>query len=125
MSLVDWFRVRGRSLQSLSFSLHRLTGLVLFIYLLMHLSYLTSLKLGKEVYESLITTTVSPAFLPFDILLLLATIFHGVNGIRVVLNEFGIGYEARKAMLYVTYLITAVLWIIASVGLYNMVVGGK
>jgi len=125
MSVADWFRVRGRSLQSISFSLHRLTGLVLFIYLLMHLSYLTSLKLGRAVYESLIATTVSPAFLPLDILLLLATIFHGVNGIRVVLNEFGIGYEARKAMLYATYLITAVLWVIASVGLYNMVVGGK
>ncbi len=125
MSVADWFRVRGRSLQSISFSLHRLTGLVLFIYLLMHLSYLTSLKLGRAVYESLIATTVSPAFLPLDILLLLATIFHGVNGIRVVLNEFGIGYEVRKAMLYATYLITAVLWIIASVGLYNMVVGGK
>jgi succinate dehydrogenase / fumarate reductase cytochrome b subunit len=123
MSVADWFRVRGRSLQSISFSLHRLTGLVLFIYLLMHLSYLTSLKLGKEVYESLIATTVSPAFLPFDILLLLATIFHGVNGIRVVLNEFGIGYEARKAMLYAAYLITAILWIIASVAMYNFVVG--
>jgi len=123
MSVADWFRVRGKSLQSVSFSLHRLTGIVLFIYLLMHLSYLTSLKFGKETYESLIATTVSPAFLPFDILLLLATIFHGVNGIRVVLNEFGIGYEVRKAMLYATYLITAVLWIIASVAMYNFVVG--
>ncbi len=123
MSVAGWFRVRGRSLQSISFSLHRLTGIVLFIYLLMHLSYLTSLKLGRETYESLIATTVSPAFLPFDILLLLATIFHGVNGIRVVLNEFGIGYEVRKAMLYVTYLITAVLWIAASIAMYNFVVG--
>ncbi len=125
MSVSGWFRVRGKSLQSVSFSLHRLTGLVLFVYLLMHLSYLTSLRLGREVYESLIATTVSPAFLPFDILLLLATIFHGINGIRVVLNEFGIGYEVRKAMLYATYLITAILWIIASLLLYNLVVAGK
>jgi len=123
MNWLKWFEIRGKSLFSIAFSLHRLTGVVLAFYLIMHLSYLTSLRFGQEVYESFIATTVTPTFLVFDILLVLAGVYHGVNGLRLILHEFGFAYEIRKPLLYFTYVVTLIVWLIASYQLYRYVMG--
>jgi len=123
MSWTNWFRISGKSLFGIAFSLHRLTGVVLAIYLCMHLTYLTSLKFGKEFYESLIKTTVSPTFLVFDILLVLAGVYHGVNGLRLIIHEFGFAYESRKVLLYVAFVLTLILWFVASYQMYRFVMG--
>ena len=118
-----WFSVKGRSLFSIAFSLHRLTGIVLTIYLCMHLAYLTSIRMGKEVFESFIATTVTPQFLIFDILLILAGVYHGVNGLRLVLHEFGLAYESRRPILYISVAIALIVWFIASYRMYVFVMG--
>ncbi len=118
-----WFTVKGRSLFSIAFSLHRLTGIVLTIYLCMHLAYLTSIRMGKEVFESFIATTVTPQFLIFDILLILAGIYHGVNGLRLIIHEFGLAYESRKSILYISVAIALIVWFIASYRMYVFVMG--
>ncbi len=121
--LVDWFRIKGRSLHSLAFSFHRLTGIVLMIYLILHLTYLTSLRFGKESYEYLISLTVRPETLPFDLLLLLATVFHGVNGIRLVIHELGFVYEKRNLILYLTFGIVLIVWLYAGYLMFLLIMG--
>jgi succinate dehydrogenase / fumarate reductase cytochrome b subunit len=123
MRWLKWFEFRGKSLFHISYSLHRLTGIVLVIYLVMHLSYLTSIRIGREVYEYFTSTTLTPAFLIFDILLVLAGVYHGVNGLRLILHEFGLGYELRRPLLYLCYLLTLVLWLYASYQMYLFVMG--
>ena len=121
--MLEWFSVRGKSPFSLAFSLHRLTGIILTIYLCMHLAYLTSIRMGREVFESFIATTVTPQFLIFDILLVLAGVYHGVNGLRLILHEFGLAYESRKAVLYASVAIAFIVWLIASYRMYLFVMG--
>jgi succinate dehydrogenase / fumarate reductase cytochrome b subunit len=120
---LKWFDVRGKSLFHVSYSFHRLTGLILLLYLIMHLSYLTSLTFGEKVYEAFIATTVTPAFLAFDILLVLAGVYHGVNGLRLILHEFGFAYDARRPLLYLSYVVILVVWLYASYKLYVFVIG--
>ncbi len=97
------------SLNTTAFYLHRITGVILAIYLCMHLAYLTTIKTGD--YERLIKITLSKEFLPFDLLLFLAGIYHGVNGVRLIIHEFGFLYRYRKVLLYLTFVITLVVWI--------------
>ncbi len=123
MNWLRWFEIRGKSLFHISYSFHRITGLILVLYLVMHLSYLTSLRFGREVYESFIATTVTPTFLVFDILLVLVGVYHGVNGLRLILHEFGLAYEVRRPLLYLSYILVFVLWLYASYKLYTYVVG--
>ncbi|AGK62173.1 succinate dehydrogenase subunit C [Archaeoglobus sulfaticallidus PM70-1] len=123
MSWLKWFEIRGKSLFSISYSFHRLTGVVLAIYLLMHLGYLTSIRLGKEVYDIFISTTVTPTFLAFDLLLVLAGVYHGINGVRLIIHEFALGYELRKSLLYLTYILVLIVWLYASYVMYRLVVG--
>ncbi len=123
MGVSGWFR--GVSPYGLAFSLHRITGIILLIYLCMHLTYLTSLtdKTGKT-YETLISTTVTPTFLPFDILLVLCGLYHGLNGLRLIVHEFGFAYEQRKAILAASVIITIAAWLYVSYVMYKIVVGG-
>ncbi len=118
-----WFRIRGVSLQSLAFSLQRLTGIILLIYLVAHLSYLTSIRLGEEVYTKFISLTVRPETLPLDSLLFLVTFYHAFNGLRVVLNEFGILYEYRKALLYILATLAVLCWLWSTYVMYIYIMG--
>ncbi len=123
MGIRGWFRIRGVSIQSIAFSLQRLTGIILLIYLVMHLSYLTSLRLGKEVYTTFISLTVRPETLPLDSLLFLVTFYHAFNGIRVVLHEFGILYTYRKALTYVLAGLAVLCWIWSTYVMYTYIMG--
>lgn len=124
MSVSGWFRFKGRSLFSWAFTFQRLTGVVLLIYLLAHLTYLSTLldKTGLT-YESMIAITVSRQFLVFDLLLVLCGVFHGVNGFRIILHEFGIAYEHRKPLLAIFTIITVVVWLYASYIMYSLTGG--
>jgi succinate dehydrogenase / fumarate reductase cytochrome b subunit len=107
---------------SWAFIAQRITGIILLIYLLMHLTYLTSLT-EREFYEKLTSITVSPRFLIFDILLVLAGVFHGVNGLRIIVHELGFAYEWRKVLIALTILITIAVWVYASFVMYRIVGG--
>lgn len=120
-SIMSWFRTEGKSLTGYAFILHRLTGIVLTVYLFLHLAYLTSLTEGESAYMSLIEKTVNIKFLPFDILLLGVTIYHAMNGLRLVIAEFGITRYHRE-LLIVFVIIAVIIWIYASYLLYRFVV---
>ena len=124
MGVSGWFRFKGRSLFSWAFTFQRLTGVVLLIYLLAHLTYLsTLLDTTGATYESMIAITVSRQFLIFDILLILCGVFHGVNGFRIILHEFGIAYEYRKPLLAIFIVIAVVVWLYASYIMYSLTGG--
>lgn len=96
------------SLNKIAFYLHRITGVVLALYLCMHFAFLTSLKTGD--YERLVKA--SKEFFELHLLLFLACIYHGVNGIRLVIHEFGYMYKYRKILLYLTFVVTFVIWVL-------------
>ncbi|MBE8539644.1 succinate dehydrogenase [Geoglobus acetivorans] len=118
-----WFTLKGKSLNSLAYSFHRLTGIVLLLYLIAHLSFLTSLRIGEETYTAFISTTVRLETLPLDSLLFLATFYHAFNGLRVVLNEFGLLYEARKALIYLMTLLGLLFWLYSTYVMYLFLTG--
>lgn len=124
MGISGWFKFSGRSVFSWAFTFQRITGIVLLIYLLAHLAYLTSLldKTGK-MYESLILLTVSREFLVFDLLLVLCGVFHGINGLRIILHEFGFGYEYRKPIIILSVALIILVWLYASYIMYSLTGG--
>jgi len=89
-----------------------------------HLTYLSTLidRTGVT-YEGWIAITVSRQFLVFDILLILCGVFHGVNGFRIILHEFGIAYEYRKPLLAIFTVIAVVVWLYASYVMYSLTGG--
>jgi succinate dehydrogenase / fumarate reductase cytochrome b subunit len=73
------------------YSLHRLTGLGLIVYFVMHIVLTTSRAWGQESWDNTMAGVSGPIFVVGEYLVFLAFAFHAVNGIRLLLVELGFG----------------------------------
>ncbi len=78
-----WFDIRGRAPGDFAFMLNRITGLGLLLYLAMHLVALGQLALGPGAYDTFVQIVKHPVFVAFELLVVAAGIYHGLNGIRI------------------------------------------
>lgn len=106
--LLSWFNPLGRNPGSWAFILNRLTGLGLTFYLFMHLMVLGRLAQGPEAYEEFLALTKSPFIKLGELLVIGAVIYHGLNGLRVVLTSFGLGVRRQVQMFYLSVVLALV-----------------
>ncbi|QOJ79214.1 succinate dehydrogenase [Infirmifilum lucidum] len=116
--LKSWFRVRGRSFEHFSFSVRRLTGVVMALYLLLHLIDISTLVLGKEAYDALLGLFGGRLGLVADSLLWSALVLHGTLGVYSAIVELGYMLEHRRLLLILAWALAVVLiavgvWVIA------------
>jgi succinate dehydrogenase cytochrome b556 subunit len=83
---VHW-RYRG-DLGMWMFLLHRLTGVGIFVFLLVHIVDTSLIGWSPRAYDHLVWLYHHPVFRLGEILLLGAVLFHALNGVRVVLMDF-------------------------------------
>jgi succinate dehydrogenase / fumarate reductase cytochrome b subunit len=97
LGLWGWLGGGRYGIERYAYSLHRLTGIVLILYLPFHL-YITSVRLqGEAAWESLMARFDTPLMHVMEYLLFGAFLFHGLNGLRLFFTELGffIGKPAR------------------------------
>jgi succinate dehydrogenase cytochrome b556 subunit len=88
---------RGEELGMWTWLLQRVSGLLLLFYLFLHLWILHYSNLpDKATFDSILMRLQSPFFLIFDLMLLALVIFHGLNGLRVIIIDFGIDTRTQK-----------------------------
>ncbi len=92
-----WFDPRNRSLGTFGFILNRITALALTLYLLLHLVALGQLAQGAAAYDGFIALVKNPFFKLGELLVIAAGLIHGLNGIRIALNSFGIGVRRQRS----------------------------
>ncbi|MGQ9463657.1 MAG: succinate dehydrogenase, cytochrome b556 subunit [Candidatus Fervidibacter sp.] len=68
--------------------LHRLTGVGIFVFLLVHVVDTALIGWGRDLYDTLVRLYHHPVFRVGEILLFGAVLFHGLNGLRVVVMDF-------------------------------------
>ena len=91
--------------------LHRLTGLALVGYLVVHVWGLKAIT-NADAYNALITEYHAPLFKVGEFLLLGAVIYHALNGMRIVLIDF-MGWSPKQKKLFWTLgALAAVLFIV-------------
>ncbi len=97
--MMDWFRIRHKGIGQFSYVFQRLSGVVIVLYLYLHYIVLSNLLRGPVTYNQIVTSiTYGPddLFIVFDVLLALVIFYHGGNGLRLALNEMGIGLKHNK-----------------------------
>lgn len=87
--------------------LHRLTGLALVGYLVVHVWGLKAVT-NPDAYNALITSYHAPIFKVGEFLLLGAVCWHSLNGLRIVLIDF-LGWSPNQQKLFWTLGIVAAL----------------
>lgn len=89
LGLKGWV-VGGRwGVERYLFILHRLTGLGLVVYFLMHIVVTSSRALGVEWWERAMGAVSGGVFTIGEFLIVVGFAFHAANGIRLVLIELG------------------------------------
>ena len=97
----------------LAWILHRLSGLALVGYLVIHVWGLKAIT-NPEAYNALITSYHSPIFKVGEFLLLCAVVYHALNGLRIVLIDF-VGWSPNQRRLF---------WTLGAVAVVLIGVGG-
>jgi len=71
--------------------LNRLTGVAITFYLLLHIWVIHHLAQGRESYQRVMDFLSSPLFSFLELGLIGVVLYHMMNGIRLVLIDFGNG----------------------------------
>jgi len=98
--VAGWFDARRRRLGMWAFVLNRITGLLLTLYLFVHFAAISALYLGEPAWDGTMRLFRTPPFLAFDILLLAALLYHGLNGIRLSLLAINVGVPRQKTVFW-------------------------
>lgn len=84
-----------------SWLLQRVTGVLLVFYLFLHLYVLHFAGEGATTFDAIAARLRTPFFKFFDLTLLALVIFHGLNGVRAVLIDFGLSAGAQRIVFWV------------------------
>jgi succinate dehydrogenase / fumarate reductase cytochrome b subunit len=104
-----------RSTGFLSFLLRRVTGVALVLYLLLHIWVIGGINSSAGTFNSRMEFLGKPFFRVLEIGLLAAVIYHGIDGIRLLMVHYLNMTEYRKSLLYAALVVSAILVIAGGV----------
>ena len=87
--------------------LHRLSGVALVVYLVLHIWGLRALT-SRAAYNDLIAKYHAPIYKVGEFLLLAAVVYHAMNGLRIVLIDL-LGWSPNQKRLFWTLSIVALV----------------
>jgi succinate dehydrogenase / fumarate reductase cytochrome b subunit len=88
--------------------LFRISGLILVAYLFVHIGIISQGQVsGASVLNRLFKTFDSPILVFLDFLLVTAVLYHGLNGVRVILMDMGYGIRQHKLVFLVVMIVAA------------------
>ncbi|MDT0158681.1 succinate dehydrogenase, cytochrome b556 subunit [Microbacterium sp. ARD32] len=96
-----------------SWVLHRITGVAIFFFLLVHVLDTALIRVSPEAYDAVIGTYKLPIMTFGEIVLVAGIVFHAMNGLRIILVDFwskGAKYQRQ------------LFWIV--IGVWVVLVGG-
>ncbi len=91
---------------------HRVTGVLIFFFLLVHVLDTALVRVSPEAYDTVMATYKNPVVGLGEAGLVAAVLFHGLNGIRVMLVDFW-----KRGTVYHRQMLWAVvgLWVVLMV----------
>ncbi len=96
-----------------SWVLHRITGVAIYFFLLVHLLDTSLIRVSPEAYNAVIGTYKNPVMGLGELGLVGAILFHALNGLRVIMIDFWqLGTKYHRMMFYVVI----GLWLVLMLG---------
>lgn len=116
----QWVDVRRRKLGMWAYTLNRVSGLGLVLYLFIHLAVLRLLAGGPAAWDNFLALVRSPPFLALDVVLLAGLLIHGLNGIRLTITGLGIGVPAHKTWFLALMAAALILSAAGAIAIFTM-----
>jgi succinate dehydrogenase / fumarate reductase, cytochrome b subunit len=134
LGLLGWLAAGRYGADRYAYALHRLSGLGILAYFLMHIFVTGSRVNGTAQWDNTMGLFSSPLFKLGEFMVYLAFAYHAINGIRLILVELGYmvgkpglpsypyGYSTlrQKPLFVVVMVLAAVLMLIGGADLYHV-----
>ncbi len=104
----------------LAWVLHRITGLLLSLYLVIHIWVVRTISHGPEGFNHVMATVQAPLFLLFEVGLLGTVLYHTLNGVRLLLIDTGWGVRHQKGLFFVLTGLAMVILLIGAVPILDL-----
>ena len=93
-----------------SWVLHRITGVAIFFFLLVHILDTALVRVSPEAYNAVMSTYKNPIMGLGELVLVGAIIFHALNGLRIILVDFwSKGVKYQRGMFWTVLVVWAIL----------------
>jgi succinate dehydrogenase / fumarate reductase, cytochrome b subunit len=104
---------RNKNVGTFAFWFHRLTGLGLVVYLIMHTYVLSSAIGGGEKFNQRMGFVQNPFFAILEVFLIAGVFFHLLNGARITICDFFGLTKAHKLFFWIEMVLFIAIMIIA------------
>lgn len=111
-------RYRG-GVGMLSWILHRISGLALSGYLLLHIYDLRAVQRGPQALDEALAVFQTPFWKVMDLLLVAAVLYHTLNGIRLLLFDMGKGLRYQRQLFWVAFGLTIAIFLFSAVMVFS------
>jgi succinate dehydrogenase / fumarate reductase, cytochrome b subunit len=103
-----------------SWVLHRITGATIFFFLFVHVLDTALVRVSPEAYNAIIDTYKTPIIGLMEMGLVVAVLYHALNGIRIILIDFWEqGPKYQRLMLWIVLAVWITVFI-AALGVMGM-----
>jgi succinate dehydrogenase / fumarate reductase cytochrome b subunit len=123
MSLMNRQVYLGRGLGMWAFWLHRITGLLIAFYLLLHILVISIVLASTGNFDAAMITLKAPVFVLLEMGLIGSILLHGLNGVRIVLFDLGYGIKKQKEIFVVLMVIGIIPLVFAFLVAWPHIVG--
>lgn len=101
-----WVFPFKRTVGTWAFVLNRWSGLLLAVYLYVHLGILTTVAVSPAAYNQFLKIAGSPLGLAFDVGLILLMVYHGLNGLRLIYATLAGKIERHEVQFWLVVALT-------------------
>jgi len=100
LGMKGWLYAGKYSFERYLYLAHRLSGLGLIAYMVLHIIETANRIRGEEAWQGLMALFASPPFKVIEYLLFVMAVFHAMNGLRLILVELGFFLGKPKDPIY-------------------------
>ena len=100
LGIIGWLGGGRWGIERYLYTLHRITGLGILLYFCLHIFVTSSRLFGMNAWEKWMGFFKSPIFKMGELLVFVGFAFHALNGIRLILIEFGFAVGKAEEPVY-------------------------
>ncbi len=107
--------------------LFRISGVILAFYLLVHIIVISTghWSADSHTLNNLMKMFDQPALIVLDLALVVAVLYHALNGVRIILMDFGIGVQRHKLMFWTAMAVVVVCFALFAYVAFSYIATGK
>jgi len=110
----------------LAHTIQRMTGIVLLVYLFLHVRTIYALRDGPQAFDRAVAEFRGPVFKLLEIGLLGVVILHALNGVRITLIDLGVGQTRQRQLFWIGSIgLGALIFLAGAIPLFRSSVVGR